>query len=227
MMRVLSPHLDDAVLSLGQFMASIACEVVTLFAGEPGWPDRPGYVTPYDAARGFETSSQSVRHRRSEDHAAMASLRGRVLHLDYLDGQYVGELDVEPLRGPRARTAMTEELRGLMSPKEHFFAPLGLGHPDHRYAAKVARDACVEGELLVYEELPYRVESPEEVWRQLKVIRSEGFTIDPLTWPPPVKLTPEHLERKKAAIALYRSQFPEGAVDPCLLVPERIWRITR
>lgn len=221
MMRVLSPHLDDAVLSIGQIMASVACEVVTLFAGAPEWDSAT--VTPYDSARGFRSSTESVAYRRSEDHAAVQSLRGRVLHLEYLDGQYLEER----WRTRRDLDAMTMNVRSLMSPKEHFFAPLGIGHPDHRTAAKVARAACLKGELLVYEELPYRVESPEEVWAQLERIRDEGFTIDELTWPPPVKLTPAHLEQKKRAIAFYRSQFPEGAVDPCLLVPERVWRITR
>lgn len=218
MIRVVSPHLDDAVLSLGMFMSTIPCEVITVCAGTPA----DVQLSDYDAARGFKSTRQAMGYRRSEDAAAVDALRGKVMQLEYLDGQYVDWREAAEHR------QLTVHLRSLILPKQHFMAPLGLGHPDHRWVAKCARDAVLEGSLLVYEELPYRVTNPEEVWVQLEQCRTEGFEVDELTWPFPFPLgDPLHVEAKKRAIAFYRSQFPQGAVDPCLLVPERVWRITR
>lgn len=220
MMRILSPHLDDAVLSLGQFMSTVPCEVITVFAGTPEWGPRA--ASAYDRARGFTTSAEAMAMRRSEDAAAVGGLRGRVRHLEFLDGQY---LDGDR-RTDSERETVTDVVADLIDPTEHFFAPLGIGHPDHRFVAQCARDACpAGGGLCLYEELPYRVLHPEEVFAQLDVVRAEGFEVGAETWPPP--LGAGDRMRKAKVIGAYRSQFPNGADDPCLLVPERIWRCTR
>jgi LmbE family N-acetylglucosaminyl deacetylase len=107
------------------------------------------------------------------------------------------------------------------------FAPLGIGHPDHELVARLVREACpltVENDLVgitVYEELPYRVLHPEQVTAAFDRIRAEGWSVGDL--PLPLGQGPRWM--KEDAIAKYRSQFPNGADDPCLLVPERCWQI--
>lgn len=211
-MHVISPHLDDAVLSLGQFMATERCVVYSVLAGIP----KPGYLSEYDRSRGFSSSAAAVKSRRKEDGDALRELGAVARHLGFLDAQYSdsGARGVDP-------ALITLELRRVMSRTVHTFAPLGIGHPDHRLVARCARDAVPAGELLLYEELPYRVMWPEQVAEELERIRAEGWSIE--MWPLPIGAR----AKKEQAISRYRSQFPDGADDPCLLVPERVWRATR
>lgn len=214
-MHVISPHLDDAVLSLGQFLAcDLAHEVYTVFAGIP----RIGYCTGYDNQRGFTSSAAAMKARRTEDRRALEVLGAVPRHFGFLDLQYRSH-GTEPAAVDPAD--LSAELARIMSPRIHTFAPLGIGHPDHRLVARAARDAVPVGELLLYEELPYRVLWPEQVAEELERIRAEGWTVE--QWP--LEQGPRSL--KVAAIERYKSQFPQGADDPCLLVPERVWRATR
>lgn len=209
--RIISPHLDDAVLSLGQHMATKPMHVVTVCAGHPA----DGILSAYDEGCGFASSHDAMTARRAEDTEACGTLRARAWHLDFLDAQYGPDID---------ETAMTAALRVHLSHSWHTFAPLGIAHPDHELVARCARAACPEGgELLLYEELPARVTWPELAHHALEQVRAEGFTIDALPFP----LLQGDRSAKERAIGCYRSQFPEGAVDPCLLVPERVWRATR
>ncbi len=218
MMRVLSPHLDDAVLSLGEMLSTSPCEVVTVFAGTP----TTAKLSPYDASCGFTSSAEAMAMRRSEDAAATGRLRCRFKHLDFLDGQYVRRRDAGHV------DAVTDAIAALFDPTEHLIAPLGIGHPDHRFVAMCACRACpADRSLLLYEELPYRVLNPEEVRAALDEVRDRGFVVDELVWPFPFTHDASSAQAKREAIACYRSQFPNGAEDPCLMVPERVWRATR
>ena len=68
---VLSPHLDDAVLSCGRLVAHYRGSVVaTLFAGSP----LPALVKDWDHNCGFADSDTAVASRRSEDRLALGSL---------------------------------------------------------------------------------------------------------------------------------------------------------
>lgn len=223
MMRVICPHLDDAVLSLGQYMATRPgdLEVVTVLAGVPP----VGLLTDYDRARGFTTSAESVRARLDEDADALNLLGAGFARLRFFDQQY------RPT-GADPGFSIAGAIKEMYSPKELLFAPLGIGHPDHVLVADAARYAVMQhsGEvpvgLLLYEELPSRVLNPEQVVERLEVVRAEGWSIDPLPWPLE-QGGKVHREAKAGAIACYKSQFPDGADDPCLLVPERVWRVTR
>lgn len=214
MMKVISPHLDDAILSLGQFLAATpGTVVVTVCAGLPA----KDVLTDYDRATGALSSRNAMTLRRQEDAEACAEVGALPRWLDFLDGQY-----------PRAgygyapTLPMAEAIRVHLPPNEHVFAPLGIGHPDHLLVARACREAAYD-ELLLYEELPYRVLWPEQVFQALDEVESEGWRLDPLPWPTPAG----DRAVKERAIAKYRSQFPAGADNPCLLVPERVWRATR
>lgn len=206
---IISPHLDDAVLSLGQFMQTEHCMVVTVFAGVP----EKGTLSDYDKACGFDSSHKAMEYRRHEDDAACAEVGATPIHWDYLDAQYNQPANKRELRDAFAKMAAG-------GPP---FFPLGLGHPDHRTVAREARAAIEHGRIFVYEELPYRIMWPEQAAAALDDIRAEGWTIDEV--PAPLQSGP--LDKKRAAIGRYRSQFPRGAEDPMLLCPERVWRCSR
>src|SRR5881397_1979014 len=131
---VVSPHLDDAVLSTGQFLAGRPnAVVVTLFAGHP--PE--GTATDYDRKCGFTDSLDAVATRRDEDVNALAILRATPMQLDYLDQQYGEERDLG---------AMVIKLKAVIRAvaPEFVLAPLGLLHPDHVIARDVATVATAE-----------------------------------------------------------------------------------
>lgn len=72
MIIAFSPHLDDAVLSIGGYLAELALwnrrvEVHTLFAGQPA-----GALSPAAAAfhRLCELGREAVLRRQVEDHLA-------------------------------------------------------------------------------------------------------------------------------------------------------------
>src|SRR3712207_8859213 len=74
---VVSPHLDDAVLSLGASMHAAArrgarVEAVTVLAGDPA------STTPADDSNrraGFATAGEAARLRREEDRRACTAVR--------------------------------------------------------------------------------------------------------------------------------------------------------
>jgi LmbE family N-acetylglucosaminyl deacetylase len=76
---VISPHLDDAVLSAYAVLtAGLPATVVTVFAGVPA----PGPASPWDRASGFADARDAALARRAEDVAALDALGVAHVHLD-------------------------------------------------------------------------------------------------------------------------------------------------
>jgi LmbE family N-acetylglucosaminyl deacetylase len=87
---VLSPHLDDAVFSLGAAIAK-ACRsgaqvtVLTVFAGNPESKTAAGW---WDRAAGFRSEGEAARARREEDRAACELVGATPVWLPFSDAQY-------------------------------------------------------------------------------------------------------------------------------------------
>jgi LmbE family N-acetylglucosaminyl deacetylase len=114
---VVSAHLDDAVLSCGQFLAGRPeVTVATVFAGTPS---TKSVLTAYDAKTGFKSATEAMEARRSEDLEAMSVLQAKAKHLDFVDSQYGGKLKASALI--RQLGELIEELD-----PEFVLAPLGL-----------------------------------------------------------------------------------------------------
>lgn len=148
-MIVISPHLDDAVFSVGAILAAHpGSTVVTVFAGIP--PERT--LTTYDRSAGFSSSADAVRARRAEDHDALALLAAKSIHGDFLD---------DPYRDPREDPTVdvANWLREVVPADDVILAPVGIHHPDHIITA----DACeVLGPSHRYAELPYFMQYPDQ-----------------------------------------------------------------
>jgi len=151
---VLSPHLDDAVLSLGAAIATWSSSgtqvrVVTALAGRPS-SDAP--AGPWDAASGFETEGAAAVARREEDRAACAAVGAAPVWLDYADDQYErGAADDEIWSALRERIG---EAATVLSPG------FPLAHPDHAWLGLLAlerRDPAWRFGL--YVEQPYAIGS--------------------------------------------------------------------
>lgn len=223
---IVSPHLDDAVLSCGQLMAGRSgCVVATVFAGTP---DPGAVLTSYDRDCGFASATDALSHRRLEDADAVGILGASTVHLGYLDHQY-RELGLGPYVDPAivaAALARVCDERGV----QMAVGPLGLAHPDHRLAAEAFRQFLGlrrQVEAWVYEDVPSRVLWPEEVPDRL------GWWHDVGGFSPALGFCGTGpIEAKETAIAYYGTQLDAlrtvcgGTLHP-VLVPERYHRLWR
>lgn len=213
---LLSPHLDDAVLSAGQFLANQpGCDVLTVFAGKPYTLGKSA-VTPYDQKCGFVSSMQAMHARRLEDRDAVGRLQGDPIYWDYLDDQYLEPTDFVTLRDRIAATAQAYDI---------VIAPIGVSHPDHIYLsdAVLAANTSFGAQIFLWEDLPNRVLYPEMVAARLAQIRGDGHE---LSLEVPGGAGP--MADKVRALLCYRSQLGTGDLDFNLLcVPERFWKLAR
>ncbi len=85
---LVSPHLDDAMLSAFALLTGEPVDVLTVFTGRPV----PAQHTGWDAICGFDDSTISITTRLGENEAAFAGWDHRLVELDLLDVQY-RELD--------------------------------------------------------------------------------------------------------------------------------------
>lgn len=118
---VLSPHLDDALLSASTFVLGPPCDVWTVFAGRPN----PPRTTDWDVACGFPDSDATMTARLAEDIAAFAGTPARVRQLDAWDGAYV-ERDVRARQLGEVR-AQIEEWLDTQARDAVLLAPAGAG----------------------------------------------------------------------------------------------------
>lgn len=206
----ISPHLDDAVLSVGASLSALveagrAVVVCTVFAGAPPAPVSEG-------ASGFHShcglGDDAVLVRRDEDRAAVGEIGGQAVHLGFLDAIYrrVGAqwlchrpgAAFDPLLPdePTMRSAVMAQLRGVLAavqPSEVWTCAAIGGHVDHRLVRDAATAACdAEGcALALWEDVPYAI-GREPACSAAPISRAD--------------VRPHHLERKLAAVARYRSQ---------------------
>lgn len=211
---VVSPHLDDAVLSVGEFLSSWpGARVLTVFTGIPD----PPQVSSFDVHSGFADSGMAVLARCDEDDRALAQVHGVPLRAGLLDHQYVDERDDDATIA-EIRQVLVATVEAIEATK--LIGPLGIAHPDHVLTSIAVAHAALETgiEVWAYEELPNRVALPETVPEALDRWRALGF--DPQLG----FLGAGSLDAKRRAIAQYQSQL--WALDPrCLDVPERTWRL--
>jgi len=174
---VLSPHLDDAVLSLGASIAEAADDghevtIVTVFAGDP---DSTTPAGSWDSRTGFATAGEAVRSRREEDRKACSLLGARAVWLPFVDGDYGGSRSCDEVAAQ-----LTEVLAGF----DAVLVPgRPLRHKDHLWLARCVQQHGVGAERLgLYAELPYDFWSEKDlgdvppppaeqpvVWTELRV----------------------------------------------------------
>ncbi len=156
---VVSPHLDDAVLSLYGALAP-AATVVTVFAGVP--PE--GTLGPWDAGSGATDSSARIRERHEEDRLALARSGAAHVHLELGDRQYVALGAMPKVTVDSVMAVLRPHLDGA----EIVYAPAGVSawssNPLRRYRRRrrpsdhlIVRDAtlAVRPDARLYAELPY------------------------------------------------------------------------
>jgi LmbE family N-acetylglucosaminyl deacetylase len=245
---ILSPHLDDAVLSCWHLLDGPGdVRVVNVFAGKPPPDAAAGW---WDELCGRRDSGQAVDERVAEDRAALA-LAGRApLNLDFLDRQY--------RRCDQPLAPVVRALRAALSPGALVLAPGALGpalhipiareagaepHPDHvavRSAALALRSEGVA--VALYADFPHagahglpawvtgeRVDASADPWAA--TLATIGVPHDQFAGEV-CRLTPSAFARKLKAARRYATQiaaleraFAKRLDDPALLGYEVVWRL--
>ena len=197
MQLILSPHLDDAALSLGGLVAKEAanCVVATFFAGTPQEP----FYTHWDTKCGFKDSSEAMAARVVEDKNALHALGlsdEHIYYFKYLDLEYrvaQKQWRIFDSRIVRALQKDIESLIAKLSPTR-VYAPGLAVHPDHRLLLRAARRAARRSsiEFFLYQDMPYTLWVP-------RMHTSKEI---------PIPLSQEDFDKKLAGIACYTSQVP-------------------
>jgi LmbE family N-acetylglucosaminyl deacetylase len=147
---VVSPHLDDAVLSLGAAIARAArsgarVEVLTVFAGDPA-SDRP--ANEWDRKSGFGTEGEAARRRREEDRAACARLGAEPVWLSFGYSDYGHDGREGEVEG--AVAAAVEGADAALLPG------FPLAHADHAWLTLLLiRNRVPAAHVGLYVEQPY------------------------------------------------------------------------
>jgi LmbE family N-acetylglucosaminyl deacetylase len=236
---VLSPHFDDAVFSCGGMIRRLTTGgrrvvVVNVCAAPPAGPLSPYAATlhrRWGAAAGAEraTAPAMVAHRRTEDEAALALLGAEGVYLEVPDciyrmgpdGRWLYQGDdaifgaVVP--GDEATAAVVGAALSRLAAvyrRTRLLAPLSAGHHvDHQLVRQAAEQlAAARGlGLRYYEDMPYAADDRA-------VAQALG---DAAAWRPRVvRITPEHLAAKVAAMAAYASQISSFWPDEAAMADE-------
>jgi LmbE family N-acetylglucosaminyl deacetylase len=137
---VFSPHTDDAIFSLGAYLAT--CDDVTIVS--------PMAAIPTDPAGRAKHETLRAEHGRACAIIGAAHVEG-----PFLD-------DVYP---PSPPAAIRQWLAPFLDPGVTVFVPLGIHHPDHVLISDLLTDML--DDVLLYAELPYRVDYPAKAAARL------------------------------------------------------------
>ena len=188
---VVSPHLDDGVLSLGAAIASWArggalVEVLAVLACDP---DSDAPAGGWDRRGGFATEGEAARVRREEDASACEILGATPVWLPF------GNVDYER-HGDEAE--VRDAVLAVVAGADEVLVPgFPLTHPDHGWLVRVLEGI---GERVGrYAEQPYASRSDEDLpagfaaldsgirdriakWRAIRRYRSQLHLLGLKSW---------------------------------------------
>jgi LmbE family N-acetylglucosaminyl deacetylase len=147
---VISPHLDDAALSLGATIYTLARRqevcILTVFANDPE-SELP--AQHWDEYCGFPTAAAAARGRRAEDTAASRILGAQIRWLPFADSSHSSAPDLSKIK--QAVAAAVRNAETVLVPG------FPLTHPDHAIVSSLTAETCVETNcrLGFYVEQPY------------------------------------------------------------------------
>lgn len=233
---VLSPHLDDAVLSCWHVLADRAdVSVVNVFTATPEGEDSPRAW--WDRLTGASDSRARMRERLAEDAQALGFAGRTALNLGFLDGQY--------RTAPPPVEAVADRLAGVLDPATRVYAPAALGAvADHDLVRAAAVALEQRGyDVTFYADLPHAIQfgwpsavtgmprdaavDVDAYWEAMlarSLPDAEAFALEVHA------LDDRALAAKLAAMRTYRTQLPTlvalnaRLVEPATLRYEATWR---
>jgi LmbE family N-acetylglucosaminyl deacetylase len=216
-LAVISPHLDDAALSLGASLAAaarndVSVVVVTVFAGDT---ESTAAASAWDSRCGFRTEGEAARARRSEDARACAVLGADPVWLPFKDESY-GMAERPTAAAIEAAVAGADAL---------LFPGLPLTHPDHALISSWASRFAGSARVGFYVEQPYVIWEVVGALRRVSRLRLQAQLAfdsrrarplqenaiaalgDPRRWDVAPASSSDR-RRKRRAVREYSSQFP-------------------
>ncbi|MEO6471880.1 MAG: PIG-L family deacetylase [Aeromicrobium sp.] len=208
---ILSPHLDDAVLSCWHLLCGPGdVAVINVFAGSPP----PGIgASWWDRETGATDSVARMKERWAEDRDAFAIAGRTATNLDFLDEQY------EP--PDQSVDEIVARLRDLIDPETIVYAPAALGeHGDHERVRSAALELAADGQIVrLYADHPHAVRLGWPAWVNGSESKSGPEVAE--HWdrrlgevgvrqhrPKVHHLDATERERKLRAVSAYRTQIP-------------------
>ncbi|MDQ2967711.1 MAG: PIG-L family deacetylase [Actinomycetota bacterium] len=168
---VISPHPDDAVLSLGATIATAtraghSVRVVTVFAGDEAATVEAG---PWDSKSGFRSAAEAARARALEDDEACRIVGAEPVRLPYLDKDYERVLVEEEIL--RVIVDAVGESDVVLIPA------FPLANEDHAWLSTLLLAGLrVDARIALYAEQPYAAwahevpaaAQPDREWHAIK-----------------------------------------------------------
>lgn len=216
---IVSPHLDDAVFSLGGLIQKETenTKVITVFAGTPPQP----LSCFWDRACGFKDSTEAMAVRRDEDRAALKSLGlsdTALIHFPYLDEQYRRKIKPK-ISDNILKKQITDSIelcvKNEATKMVRVLAPIMAVHADHR----IVRDAVLDlrqrripVEIFLYQDIPYaftaylkkKIPRPfASNLRVLELLKPSGVVCTKEVFP----YDEPQYKKKIEAMRMYQSQF--------------------
>jgi LmbE family N-acetylglucosaminyl deacetylase len=229
---ILSPHLDDAVLSCWHLLtAPSEVVVINVFAGVPTDLGAPAW---WDEYTGASDSAERVRERIEEDRRALAVAGRTAVNLGFLDEQY--RPDAQPL------PPLAEQIERLLDSGVRIYAPAAFAnHADHALVRAAALELRAAGfEVSLYADLPHATVRGWPAWVSGKAgptpkdlagaLWDRILATTDATAPTVHRFDPASHARKLVAVGMYGTQLqaledfagrPLG--DPEVLGCEVIW----
>ncbi len=200
---VVSPHLDDAVLSLGATLAHAAeagvkVEVLTVFACAP---DSGAPTDDWDRKSGFATEGEAAQQRRIEDQGACAILGVTPRWFDFGAQPYERRASMDEVVA--AVAAATVGADTILIPG------FPLEHADH---AALTNGLLSRGlgcrSLGLYAEQPYSFDRRATPRGPVAAMPAARAGNAPLTWHC-ARADGRHRKLKLRAVQQYKSQLPQ------------------
>lgn len=211
---ILSPHIDDAVLSLWGVLAGPGdVTVINVFDGVPEGQRAVGW---WDQLTRAEDPIARADERHAEDTAALALLGRSAVSLGFVDAQYANG------NGAPTLDSLVEAIVQALPKESAVLAPAALGeHPDHsrtRAAALALRERGFP--VALYADVPHAAPHGWPAWvtgaaresdshaeaEWERSMQDTGLSLVELA-PQITALNTAELEQKHQAVGCYRTQL--------------------
>jgi LmbE family N-acetylglucosaminyl deacetylase len=209
---VLSPHYDDAVLSLGGLLAKHVhpAVVATFFTALP----TQATSTPWDARSGFSSSNDAIPARIQENTQALRMLGAEIKDFGYQDYQYrqhasstEAELQQEIAQDIQALVASYGD-KNVEVYAPSIFLP-DITHPDHALLHRAFKDVAEQYPkknitFYYYEDYPYVQAFTKEsnISLEKNLENDTGRIFDEIH----ISLSSEEVSQKQSSLEKYASQ---------------------
>ena len=220
---ILSPHFDDAVLSLGGLLVKEGSQsvVATCFTGTP----TKALVRSWDLASGFRNSDAAMEARTTENQDALRLLGVKdehVINYPNLDRQYRGWRSFLGFAESELETQLKNQIELLLDRYRSFpvriYAPGLEIHRDHGLLKQAFLEMFRSGkypdvEYFLYQDLPYACDILKKHPQIVLISRITKGTLK--VQADYVSLTADEMQQKIAAVKIYASQLRPLGTDLC------------